>query len=69
MARYRCACCDIGVGAREIGFYMGNIKKWQMNLQVFYRKGSNLGGSLIRPEATGYGTVVAQDMLALQQKN
>ncbi len=61
---------DIGVGAREIGFLYGQYKKMANEFTgVLTGKGVTWGGSLIRPEATGYGTVYfAQDMLALQQK-
>ena len=47
---------DIGVGAREIGFMTGMMKKLtNSNECVFTGKGLSFGGSLIRPEATGYG--------------
>ncbi len=48
---------DIGVGAREIGFLFGQYKKiaGQFNNGVLTGKGLSYGGSLIRPEATGYG--------------
>jgi glutamate dehydrogenase (NADP+) len=57
---------DIGVGGREIGYMYGMYKKLaQEHTGVFTGKGLNWGGSLIRPEATGYGTVYfAQEMLA-----
>ncbi|RYY27600.1 MAG: NADP-specific glutamate dehydrogenase [Sphingomonadales bacterium] len=56
---------DIGVGAREVGFMSGMIKKLTNRSDcVFTGKGLSFGGSLIRPEATGYGTVYfAQEML------
>lgn len=56
---------DIGVGAREIGFMTGMMKKLTNNAScVFTGKGLSYGGSLMRPEATGYGTVYfAQEML------
>lgn len=56
---------DIGVGAREVGFMAGMIKKLTNRADcVFTGKGLSFGGSLIRPEATGYGTVYfAQEML------
>ena len=56
---------DIGVGAREIGFMSGMIKKLSNRADcVFTGKGMSYGGSLIRPEATGYGTVYfAEEML------
>lgn len=47
---------DIGVGGREIGFLFGQYKRLQNNFTgVLTGKGSNWGGSYIRPEATGYG--------------
>jgi glutamate dehydrogenase (NADP+) len=57
---------DIGVGAREIGFMFGQYKRLANEFTgVLTGKGRNWGGSLIRPEATGYGTVYfAQEMLA-----
>ncbi|WP_228853569.1 NADP-specific glutamate dehydrogenase [Aegicerativicinus sediminis] len=56
---------DIGVGAREIGFLFGMYKKLRNEFSgVLTGKGLSWGGSLIRPEATGYGTVYfAQSML------
>ncbi len=49
---------DIGTGAREIGFMYGMYRKLaQENTGVFTGKGMTYGGSLIRPEATGYGAV------------
>ncbi len=56
---------DIGVGAREIGFLFGMYKKMRNEFTgVLTGKGISWGGSLIRPEATGYGTVYfAQSML------
>ncbi|AVO35840.1 NADP-specific glutamate dehydrogenase [Ottowia oryzae] len=56
---------DIGVGAREVGFMAGMMKKLSNNAgSVFTGKGLAYGGSLMRPEATGYGTVYfAQEML------
>ena len=56
---------DIGVGGREIGFMAGMVKKLTNRADcVFTGKGLSFGGSLIRPEATGYGTVYfAQEML------
>ncbi len=56
---------DIGVGAREIGFMSGMIKKLSNRSDcVFTGKGLSYGGSLVRPEATGYGTVYfAEEML------
>jgi glutamate dehydrogenase (NADP+) len=56
---------DIGVGAREVGFMAGMMKKLSnQSACVFTGKGLTFGGSLIRPEATGYGTVYfAEEML------
>jgi len=49
---------DIGVGAREIGYMFGQYKKIKNVFSgVLTGKGTNWGGSLIRPEATGYGLV------------
>ena len=49
---------DIGVGAREVGFMNGMMKKLTNNNgTVFTGRGLSFGGSLIRPEATGYGLV------------
>ncbi len=57
---------DIGVGAREIGFLFGMYKKLRNEFTgVLTGKSLDWGGSLIRPEATGYGTVYfAAEMLA-----
>ncbi|GKT31637.1 NADP-specific glutamate dehydrogenase, partial [Aduncisulcus paluster] len=56
---------DIGVGAREIGFLFGQYKRIVNRFEgVLTGKGRNWGGSLIRPEATGYGSVYyAHEML------
>lgn len=56
---------DIGVGGREIGYMFGQYKRIRNEFTgVLTGKGRNWGGSLIRPEATGYGTVYfAQEML------
>ena len=56
---------DIGVGGREIGFLFGQYKKLRNEFTgVLTGKGINWGGSLIRPEATGYGAVYfASEML------
>ncbi len=60
---------DIGVGAREIGFLFGKYKKIRNEFTgVLTGKGISWGGSLIRPEATGYGTVYFADSM-LQTKN
>ncbi len=62
---------DIGVGAREIGFLFGMYKKIRNEFTgVLTGKGRSWGGSLIRPEATGYGTVYfAQRMLQTQSND
>lgn len=53
---------DIGVGGREIGYMFGQYKRIQNEFTgVLTGKGRNWGGSLIRPEATGYGTVYFAD--------
>jgi len=56
---------DIGVGGREIGYLFGQFKKLTHSFEgVLTGKGLNWGGSLIRPEATGYGCVYfAEEML------
>jgi glutamate dehydrogenase (NADP+) len=56
---------DIGVGGREIGYMFGQYKRLRNEFTgVLTGKGRNWGGSRIRPEATGYGTVYfAQEML------
>lgn len=56
---------DIGVGAREVGFMAGMMKKLTTQADcVFTGRGLSWGGSLIRPEATGYGTVYfAREMM------
>jgi glutamate dehydrogenase (NADP+) len=61
---------DIGVGGREIGYLFGQYKKLRNEFTgVLTGKGLNWGGSLIRPEATGYGTVYfASEMLATRGK-
>ncbi len=57
---------DIGVGGREVGFLFGQYKKLRNEFTgVLTGKGLNWGGSLIRPEATGYGAVYfAAEMLS-----
>jgi glutamate dehydrogenase (NADP+) len=62
---------DIGVGGREIGFMFGQYKRLRNEFTgVLTGKGRNWGGSLIRPEATGYGTVYfAQEMLKTKGEN
>jgi len=59
---------DIGVGGREIGFLFGMYKKLRNEFTgVLTGKGMSWGGSLIRPEATGYGTVYfAEKMLSMK---
>ena len=59
---------DIGVGGREIGYLFGQYKKIVNRFNgVLTGKGLEYGGSLIRPEATGYGAVYfAQEMLAMR---
>src|SRR5579884_867586 len=61
---------DIGVGGREIGFLFGQYKRLRNEFTgVLTGKGLNWGGSLIRPEATGYGAVYfAQEMLATRNE-
>jgi glutamate dehydrogenase (NADP+) len=61
---------DIGVGAREIGYLFGMYKKLRNEFAgVLTGKGVNWGGSLIRPEATGYGSVYfGAEMLATRNK-
>ena len=62
---------DIGTGGREIGFMYGMYKKLQFeNSGVFTGKGLNWGGSLIRPEATGFGaTYFTKEMLVTKNDN
>ena len=49
---------DIGVGGREVGYLAGYMKKLSNQAAcVFTGRGLSFGGSLIRPEATGYGLV------------
>jgi glutamate dehydrogenase (NADP+) len=62
---------DIGVGAREIGYLFGMYKRLVNEFTgVLTGKSLNWGGSLIRPEATGYGSVYfAAEMLATRQKS
>ncbi len=61
---------DIGVGGREIGFMFGQYKRLRNEFTgVLTGKGLEWGGSLIRPEATGYGTVYfAKEMLATRNE-
>ena len=62
---------DIGVGGREIGYMFGQYKRLKNEFTgVLTGKGVSWGGSLIRPEATGYGTVYfAEDMLNYEGKS
>ena len=62
---------DIGVGGREIGFLFGMYKKLRNEFTgVLTGKGRNWGGSLIRPEATGYGCVYfANEMMATRKES
>ena len=62
---------DIGVGGREIGFMFGQYKRLKNEFTgVLTGKGINWGGSLIRPEATGYGTVYfASEMLSTKSQS
>src|SRR5260370_14120628 len=61
---------DIGVGGREIGFLFGQYKRLANEFTgVLTGKGLNWGGSLIRPEATGYGCVYfANEMLKTRKE-
>ncbi|HKL37074.1 MAG TPA: NADP-specific glutamate dehydrogenase [Salegentibacter sp.] len=62
---------DIGVGAREVGFMFGQYKRLQNEFTgILTGKGLAYGGSLIRPEATGYGNVYfAQNMLKTRDES
>jgi glutamate dehydrogenase (NADP+) len=62
---------DVGVGGREIGYLFGQYKKLRNEFTgVLTGKGLGWGGSLIRPEATGYGSVYfAQEMMATRGRN
>ncbi len=62
---------DIGVGGREIGYLYGQYKRLRNEFTgVLTGKGVNWGGSLIRPEATGYGTVYfAAEMLKTRKQS
>tara|TARA_B100000902_G_scaffold74113_1_gene79134 strand:- start:1358 stop:2713 length:1356 start_codon:yes stop_codon:yes gene_type:complete len=62
---------DIGVGGREIGYMFGQYKRIKNEFTgVLTGKGKNWGGSLIRPEATGYGVVYfSQEMLKTKNEN
>ena len=59
---------DIGVGSREVGYMAGMLKKLTNRADcVFTGKGLSFGGSLIRPEATGYGTVYFAEQMLMQR--
>ena len=59
---------DIGVGGRELGYLFGQYKRLRNEFTgVLTGKGINWGGSLIRPEATGYGTVYFANEMLLKQ--
>jgi len=62
---------DIGVGAREVGYMFGYYKRLKNEFTgVLTGKGRSFGGSLIRPEATGYGLIYfAENMLAKKSKS
>ncbi|MGI5173246.1 NADP-specific glutamate dehydrogenase [Treponema sp. OMZ 840] len=62
---------DIGVGAREVGYMFGQYKRLNNEFTgVLTGKGRSFGGSLIRPEATGYGLIYfAENMLAKKNKS
>jgi glutamate dehydrogenase (NADP+) len=62
---------DIGVGGREVGYMFGQYKRLANEFTgVLTGKGRNWGGSLIRPEATGYGTVYfAEEMLKTKKQS
>src|SRR2546426_1678947 len=61
---------DIGVGGREIGFLFGQYKRLRNEFTgVLTGKGLNWGGSLIRPEATGYGCVYFADEMLKSKKD
>ncbi|MBK21572.1 MAG: NADP-specific glutamate dehydrogenase [Flavobacteriales bacterium] len=60
---------DIGVGSREIGYLFGQYKRIQNEFTgVLTGKGTSYGGSLIRPEATGYGAVYFAQQMLLKNK-
>ncbi len=62
---------DIGVGAREVGYMFGQYKRLQNEFTgILTGKGLSYGGSLVRPEATGYGNVYfAQNMLRTRDES
>lgn len=58
---------DIGVGGREVGYLFGAYKSFQNKFEgILTGKGLTWGGSLIRPEATGYGLVYVSLHMSLQ---
>ena len=60
---------DIGVGGREIGFMFGQYKRIQNEFTgILTGKGMEYGGSLVRPEATGYGVVYFTQQMLLKNK-
>lgn len=60
---------DIGVGAREVGYMAGAMKKLSNRADcVFTGKGLSFGGSLMRPEATGYGVVYFTEQMLKRSK-
>jgi glutamate dehydrogenase (NADP+) len=61
---------DIGVGSREIGYLYGEYKRLTQSVEgVLTGKPLGLGGSLVRPEATGYGVVYFAQKMVQEQKN
>ena len=61
---------DIGVGGREIGYMFGQYKRIRNEFTgVLTGKGLNWGGSLIRPEATGYGCVYFANEMLVKNNN
>jgi glutamate dehydrogenase (NADP+) len=61
---------DIGVGAREIGFLFGQYKRLKNEFTgVLTGKGASYGGSLIRPEATGYGVVYFVEQMLKERRD
>ncbi|MDD3980594.1 MAG: NADP-specific glutamate dehydrogenase [Spirochaetia bacterium] len=62
---------DIGVGGREVGYMFGQYKRLANEFTgVFTGKGLSFGGSLVRPEATGYGAIYfANEMMKVQKRS
>jgi glutamate dehydrogenase (NADP+) len=62
---------DVGVGSREIGYLFGQYKRLSNEFTgVLTGKAVGWGGSLVRPEATGYGSVYfAEEMLAVRNQS